>query len=427
MQKKILYVYGLAIILGVLTGLLGSVFQLVILWLNSTIILLFDWLKLTNFSVVIGSILLSTTMILVAWLLVKKFAPEAAGSGVQEVEGALLHIRPIKWRYLLPIKFIGGILAICSKLVVGREGPIIQMGGNLGAMLGEVANIKKSRKDTLIAAGAAAGLATAFNAPLAGVLFVVEELRNTFNYNFINFKMIAICCIAATITTQLIFGSTPAIPMTIFKVPNLNYLWLFFIFGIVAGFAGLLFNHLLINRLYFMDTLSVTQRLIYIVIVGVLVGGLAIVYPSVVGGGYEIIQQALTLSLSLNGLLIVGVLRFITTIACYTVSVPGGIFAPMLALGTILGLIFFQIVHLIFPSIAIDANIFAVAGMGALFSACIRAPLTGIVLIVEMTGNYFLILPLMVCCLTSTTVMQLAKNEPIYTQLLRRTIKTNSV
>ncbi len=120
--------------------------------------------------------------------------------GCRKFEGALLHKRPIFWKHLLPVKFFAGVLAISAKMVVGREGPTIQMGGNFGEMLGEFFKLKRHRIDTLIAAGSAAGLAAAFNAPLAGVLFVMEEMRNQFNYSFTNFKMVVICCVAATLS-----------------------------------------------------------------------------------------------------------------------------------------------------------------------------------------------------------------------------------
>ena len=114
-------------------------------------------------------------------------APEATGSGVPEIEGALLHVRPIFWRRLLPVKFFFGILALAAKTLLGREGPTIHIGGNLGEMLGSVFNLTRRRRDSLIAAGAGAGLAVAFNAPLAGVIFIMEEMRNQFNYSLFIF------------------------------------------------------------------------------------------------------------------------------------------------------------------------------------------------------------------------------------------------
>jgi len=423
MRGKILRIYAIAILLGILVGLIGSLLQLAITGVNYLLEAWYVYAGTHGLPVGLISSLTSMLMVYVAWMLVKRVAIEAGGSGVQEIEGTLLHVRPIFWRRLLPVKFIGGVLAISAKMVVGREGPTIQIGGNLGAMLAEWFEISLKRRDTLIAAGAGAGLATAFNAPLAGVLFVIEEMRNEFNFSFTNFKMVAICCATATIVLHLIMGSNPAIPMDVFNLPSLHSLWLFFIFGIVVGFVGLFFNTVLMKALYLSDKLNVKQWDLSVLVVGLLVGYLFYLHPDMVGGGYEIIEKSLTLNPSVIILSILIVIRFIMTILCYSTGVPGGIFAPMMALGTLLGLAASHIFQWLMVDLTVHPGMFAVAGMGALFSAAIRAPLTGIVLVVEMTQNYSLILPLMVTCLTSTTIVQLAKNPPIYTQLLHRTLK----
>lgn len=428
MRGRILSVYAIALLLGALTGTIGSLFQLSIAWLSGWC----HWLIGTagmrsGLLMLFVSISLSAVLALIAWIMVVDVAPEASGSGVQEIEGALLNERPVFWRRLLPVKFAGGVLAISANLVLGREGPTIQMGGNLGDMLGEYFHLKRQRRNTLIAAGAAAGLATAFNAPLAGVLFVIEEMRNQFNFNFTNFKMVALCCVMATITTHMILGADPAIPMTVFAAPSLKSLIVFFIFGLVVGLAGWFFNVLLMQTLKVTDTLTLKKRLCYVTIVGAFIGFLTIIYPESVGGGYEIIERSLTMTPSLSWLLPLIIMRFFTTFLSYNTSVPGGIFAPMLALGTLMGLASHKILIYWLPDLGTQPGMFAVAGMGALFSAAVRAPVTGIVLVVEMTQNYSLILPLMVSCLTSTTVIQLANNEPIYTQLLRRTLKRQRV
>ncbi|GGI75601.1 H(+)/Cl(-) exchange transporter ClcA [Legionella impletisoli] len=423
MRDKILILYALSILLGILTGCVGSLLQLSITWLGKLLTGWFSFAKSHDWPVEIISALTTMVMVFISWSLVKWVASEASGSGVQEIEGTLLHERPIFWRRLLPVKFLGGVLSIASKMVLGREGPTIQIGGNLGEMLGEWFSLPRKRRDSLIAAGAAAGLATAFNAPLAGVLFVLEEMRNEFNFSFVNFKMVAICCVIATIVLHMIIGPQPDIPMDVFSLPSLQSLWLFFIFGILVGFVGLFFNTFLMKVLYGLDKLKPWVKDVYVLIIGLLVGYLAYVYPSFVGGGYTIIEQALTLDPGLSMLLIIFVIRFIMTLLCYGTGVPGGIFAPMLALGTILGLASSHVLQAISGDMTIHPGMFAVAGMGALFAAAVRAPVTGIILVVEMTQNYLLILPLMVTCLTSTTIVQLAKNAPIYTQLLHRTLK----
>ena len=421
--NKTLGIYAIAIGLGLVTGLVGTLFQVVIRVVTRGVMVFSMFATSHGFPPGIGSAVLSMILVFVAWFMVQVIAPEAAGSGVQEMEGALLHERPVLWRRLLPVKFIAGVLALSSKMVVGREGPTIQMGGNLGEMFGEWLHLARHQRDTLIAAGSAAGLATAFNAPLAGVLFVLEEMRDEFDFSFTNFTAVTTCCVAATIVLHAILGSEPAIPMAVFETPSLRSLLLFFIFGIFVGFMGLLFNVVLMKSLYRMDAMHPIMRLVYVLIVGFFVGYMAYAYPKIVGGGYEIIETALTMTPTFSVLMLLVLVRFVMTMICYNTGVPGGIFAPMLALGTLLGLAMSQILDYLMIDMSVHPGMFAVAGMGALFAAAVRAPITGIVLVVEMTHNYLLILPLMVTCLTATSVVQLAKNPAIYAQLLNRTLK----
>lgn len=426
-KSKLLNLYFIALLLGGLIGILGSCFKLLIDHLSFALTPMATSLSVYGIPQVLISAAIAVGFVVIAWLMVVKISPAASGSGVQEIEGILLHERFVNWRRLLPVKFIGGVFAISAKMVVGREGPMIQMGGNCGEMLGEWFNINRHRRDILIAAGAAAGLATAFNAPIAGILFVLEEMRSGFIFSFINFKTVAITCVAATITMRLFFGAGPAIPMALFLTPDLPSLSLFFLLGLFVGLIGLVFNKGLMACLAFKDQWSFQKQAYYVVGVAALVGALAVFRPYWVGGGYEIIEQSLTLLPQAKTLLLVFTIRFCMTMLCYTTGVPGGIFAPMLALGTLIGLFCYEVFNFFIFDLTIDPGMFAVAGMGALFSAVVRAPLTGVVLVVEMTQNYNLILPLMVSCLTATTVMQLAGNKPIYTQLLRRTLKTDEI
>lgn len=421
----ILSFYLLALLVGIVTGFVGSCFQIAIHHCAVFLGVMAYKLRMLGIPSPIPLCSITIAVVVAAWFMVRRFAPEAAGSGVQEIEGALLHKRPMRWAHVLPVKFFGGMFAIASNMVLGREGPTIQMGGDIGKLISEFTSLSRKRCDALIAAGAAAGLSAAFNAPLAGVLFVVEEMREAFPISFIQFKIVAISCVGAAIVLQLMLGNTPAIVMDVFQMPSLASLWLFFIFGIFSGFVGILFNRSLMHTLYTIDKQTEWTRFVYVVIVAALIGFLAAHWPDSVGGGYHIIEHAISFSPGLLGLIMLFALRFILTMLCYGTGIPGGIFAPMLAVGSLLGLAFATIfIHFGYDIQSIEPGMFAVAGMGALFSACVRAPMTGIVLVVEMTQNYDLILPLMVSSLTATTVVQLAGVSPIYSQLLSRTMRT---
>ncbi len=424
--KKIICFYGIAIAVGALTGVVGALFQIAIDKTEECLKYVYGAVEHWHISGVLFAALITVFMVLIAWLMVQWIAPEASGSGVQEIEGALMHARKVRWKRVLPVKFIGGVLSIASGMVLGREGPTIQMGGNLGQFLGQHLKLSAKRVSALVAAGAAAGLATAFNAPLAGVLFVMEEMREEFPLPFLHFKTVALSCVASTVVLQLILGDKPSIVMNVFDMPNIKSLWLFFVFGIVVGFIGIMFNRLLMKTLCWMDKSTVEARLMVVILVAASVGVLGWFWPDAVGGGYRIIERSLTFTPGFLILALLFLVRFILTMACYGTGVPGGIFAPMLALGTLSGLALGCAFDMMLPEITmVQTGMFAVAGMGALFSASVRAPVTGIVLVVEMTQNYGLILPLMLSCLTATTVVQCAGVQPIYTQLLKRTLYLN--
>ena len=422
--KKIIVFYLLALLVGALTGAVGSVFQMCIDKLGEALSQSYAYVSTLGIPSLIISSITTLIFVLFTWFMVRRVAPETSGSGVQEIEGALMHKRPVHWMRVLPVKFIGGVLAIAGGMVLGREGPTIQMGGNLGEAVGRGAKLSRKRRDALIASGSGAGLATAFNAPLAGVLFVMEEMREAFPLSFLHFKTVALSCVASTLVLQSIMGTKPSIVMEVFEAPSLSSLWLFLVFGLIVGFVGIAFNRVLMVTLNWMDAQIFRIRVAAVAGVALTVGALASLWPDAVGGGYHIIAQSLTLTPGLMVLLLLLVVRFVMTMLCYGTGVPGGIFAPMLALGTLLGLAVATLFEILIPGVAIHPGMLAVAGMGALFSAAVRAPITGIVLVVEMTQNYALILPLMIACLTATTVVQLAGVPPIYTQLLRRTLNS---
>ena len=354
------------------------------------------------------------------WLV--RFAPEAAGSGIQEIEGTLEGRRAFDWRRVLPIKFFGGILALGSGMVLGREGPTVHLGGSIGKMMAEITKIPADQEDILIAAGAGAGIAVAFNAPLAGIIFVMEEIRHHFHFRVMSFRAIILACITGDIVYRLWMGQAPDIQMEHLPIPPLNSLWLFALLGIFLGVVGYFFNYFLIKILDLFGRLRSWQHLAAGAAVGGLVGLAGWQAPHFTGGGYETIAWALTTKITETTLFMVFLVRFGATLVCYGTGSPGGIFAPMLAIATVFSLWFGYYVHAWFPELVGHPQMFAVAGMAALFAASVRAPLTGIVLAVEMTMNYTLILPLLVTCLVSAMVAHRLGGQPIYAVLLQRTL-----
>jgi CIC family chloride channel protein len=406
--RYIAVLLGLSILTGLLTGIVGTLFHIsvdcVFRWRN-------EFMQQFNQQPVLHWLIPSITtalMLYLALFIVRRFAPEAAGSGVQEIEGALEGSREIFWHRLLPVKFIAGVLTIGSGMVMGREGPTIHMGGSLGHMVSRVFKTNNDNKNTLITAGAAAGLSAAFNTPLAAILFAIEEMRAQFKYGTYSVQAVSLAVFIAAVVVRLYTGQVPTINMSHFAAPPLTSLPLFFILGLVFGTLGILFNRSLIIGL---DLLSNTRSYIntlLTLLIGAVIGYLGSLWPHTTGSG---------------DLTLLFFVRIGTTLLSYSSGAPGGIFAPMLALGTLLGLWYGHYVNIYFPTLDLQPGLFAIAGMGALFAATVRAPLTGIALSIELTNNYSLILPLILTVATATVTAELLGGKPIYSVLLQRTLK----
>ena len=425
-DKTPLAVLLMAAVVGTLAGLVGVAFEKSVNWVQNVRIGALVEVADHWFLVWPLAFILSALLAMVGYFLVRRFAPEAGGSGIPEIEGALEELRPVRWWRVLPVKFIGGMGTLGAGMVLGREGPMVQLGGNLGRMVVDVFRMRSPEaRHTLLATGAAAGLSAAFNAPLAGILFIIEEMRPQFRYNLISIKAVFTGVIMATIVFRIFNGDKAVIEVGKLSNAPVNTLWLYLILGMIFGCIGPLFNTLVLR------TQDMFQRIHggnikKWVLIGGLIGGscgvLGLIQPTASGGGFNLIPIAAAGNFSVGLLLFIFIARVITTLLCFSSGAPGGIFAPMLALGTLLGTAFGMAATPLFPAYHLDAGTFAIAGMGALLAASVRAPLTGIVLVLEMTDNYQLILPMIITCLGATLLAQFLGGKPLYSTILQRTL-----
>ena len=421
----------LSCIVGILAGFVGTYFEVAVHFITETRT---DWLKDEIGSYLplwLAAFLISAAFAFIGYFLVHRFAPEAAGSGIPEIEGAMDGMRPVRWWRVLPVKFFGGMGALGSGMVLGREGPTVQMGGSIGRMVTDIFRVKDDdSRHSLLASGAAGGLAAAFNAPLAGIMFVVEEMRPQFRYSLISIKAVIISAVSANIVFRSINGQSAVITMPQYQPPELSALWLFLLLGVLFGIFGVIFNKLITLSQDMFVAIHKNDRKRYLM-TGTLLGGcfglLLLYIPELTGGGIGIIPNVTHGDYSTNVLLLIFLGRVLTTLLCFGSGAPGGIFAPMLALGTLFGYAFGLIASALFPELNIDPGMFAIAGMGALFAATVRAPITGILLVIEMTNNYYLILPLIITCLGAVIIAQVLGGQPIYSQLLNRTLKNEKL
>lgn len=424
-DKAPLWLLLLSALVGALAGLLATGFQLglhdVLSWRAQGLSL---WAQ-AGWPRWLLAMTVTAVMTMLALWLTYRFAPEAAGSGIPEIEGALDNLRPVRWWRVLPVKIFGGFLAQGGGLVLGREGPTVQLGGAVGKLVADLFKVSKDNAHALLAAGAAGGLSAAFNAPLAGVLFVVEEMRPQFRYGLISIKCVFIGTVVANIVCRTMLGQEAAIEMPSYSPPSLPSLALFLLLGCLFGAFGILFNRAILftqdcyARLH-RNTMK--GRLLLGAALGAAMGLLTVYGPDLTGGGIALIPSVTVGSYTIGALLLLFLGRLLTTVLSFSSGAPGGIFAPMLALGTLFGMGFGLLCQTLLPHLGIEPGTFAIAGMGALFAATVRAPLTGIILVIEMTDNYQLILPLLVTIIGATMVAQALGGKPLYGQLLARTL-----
>lgn len=351
--------------------------------------------------------------------LVRRISPQAVGSGIPHVEAVLNSQLPEARFRIIPVKFIGGVLAIGSGLALGREGPSVHMAATLGHLIGKVFRRDWSDCRVLLAAGAGAGLATAFNAPIAGGVFVLEELVRRFE---LRIAIAALGASAAAISvSRSILGDAPDFHLGALLAPGPAVRPLFFVLGALAGLVGVIYNRALLRTMAAIGgvRLPVEARA---GLIGAGVGCLAWFLPDLVGGGDPITQRTLLGAGTLAALPLAFLLRFALGAVSYSAGTPGGLFAPMLVLGAQFGLAFGLAARLAFPGLAIQPEGFAAVGMAAVFTGIVRAPLTGIVLATEMTADVTMLLPMLGACAMAMLTPTLLKDPPIYDSLRERTV-----
>ncbi|KAF1081780.1 MAG: Voltage-gated H(+)/2Cl(-) exchange transporter ClcA [Candidatus Rifleibacterium amylolyticum] len=364
----------------------------------------------TGRAVIVPALVFVVILCFVVWL-VKRYAPEASGSGIPHLKGILEEGSEFRALPVLAVKFFGGILGIGSGLALGREGPTVQMGGAVGALFARFFSVNPSETRLLICAGAGSGLSAAFNAPFAGLLFVLEELQHRLD----RFSVVVAfsATISANIVCRLVFGAAPIFILQQISRPELSLILWCLLFGVFVGFAGLAFNLLLLRSL----RVFAPHRYLLAAVLGLVFGAIGLYYPELLGMGHELNEEIIASQLSFRLLLLFFFARFAMTILSYNTGAPGGIFAPLLLLGMLAGAIFHHFVAWFQPG-QFDLGVFLVLGMGGMFSAIVRSPLTGIILILEMTSEFSLLLPLMTVTILAYAVPEFANNRPVYDALL---------
>jgi CIC family chloride channel protein len=408
-----------AIVAGVLIGFVGGAFRWCLQTADDLRIDLVDWAqKLPGPGWLVPMAAAAAGATLAA--LIVRWEPLAAGSGIQHVEAVFRgEARPPSIR-LLPAKFVGGVLSIGSGLVLGREGPTVHMGAAIGAEAARRARLPDSEVRMMQTALGGAGLAVAFNAPIGGTLFTLEEVTKSFRVKTVLATLFA--AVTAVGCSRFFLGNHPDFQVEPIGAPALAWLPLFVVFGLLTGCLGAVYNGLV---LWFLDHVAAIRRipaLAKAAVIGAVIGLAMFVYPLAVGGGDLLTQRILNghhifLSVVIGYLAV----RFIAGPLSYSAAVPGGLFAPLLAVGALWGLLFVGGFNAVWPGDATQLAVpIALVGMAAFFAATVRAPVTGLVLVAEMTATTEVLVPMMAATAAAVLAAYVVGSRPIYDSLRER-------
>lgn len=354
---------------------------------------------------------------LAAWM-VRNIAPSAAGSGIPRVMSVLAGEEPPAPARVIPVKFVAGTLAIGSGLALGREGPTVQMGASIAYQTGKLFRLSWASCRSLLAAGAGAGFAVAFNAPMAGVVLVFEGLLRQFDVKSVIAALAASA--AAVWVGRAFFGVAPEFSVSALTDPGWPKVPFFVLLGIVAGLAGVLYNRTLLGALRITDRYPRLPVELRAALVGAGLAGIAWFAPKLVGDGGEMAQHALSGAGTLAVLPILFLFRLGLIAVSVAAGTPGGLLVPFLALGAELGLWFGLLCEFALPGMHWEPTGFALVGMAALFTAILRAPLTAVVLVTELTANQTLVPPMVIACFAAMLIPTLIGDKSILESLKER-------
>jgi len=409
---------GKGILTGFVSGLLVVFYRIGIEYGTETSLKIYTYLKDQPLMILPWMVLLLLLGIFVYWLL--KLEPMASGSGIPQVKGIVLYGFKIKWYFILLVRFLAGILSAFTGVSLGREGPSIQIGASGSQAAASKISKNKLEENYLITGGAAAGLSAAFNAPLSGIVFALEEVHRSFS------PLVLIAATTASLTADVVskyfFGLKPVLSyVSIPQLPVTLYIWLLPL-GLLSGVLGAFLNKALLQSQVIYQKLPPIIRPFLAFMIAVPCG---LFLPQVLGGGQNLIRISEEASTGILMLSVFLVVKLIFTCTSFGSGIPGGIFMPILTIGALFGSLFGVLLSATFVPGEYIA-VFCVCAMAGALSGSVKAPVTSILLMAEMTGSLVHLLPVAACSFIALLSSDLLKVPPIYEALLERTMKNNS-
>ena len=416
MNKGFTKIFGQAVLVGLLTGVIVVLFKLGI----DTI---FHFVMQRFYACPLIFLLVTTLGGLIAGLLVCKLAPETAGSGIPYVKMSLLKSGKLIRIRTIFVKFFAGVIGIGTGLSLGREGPSVQLGAGAGSFVGKLFRLNGNNRDKLIASGAGAAIGATFNAPIAGTLFVLEELIHKFSPAMLFPTLIA--TVTASTVARHFLGVNPAFNISLHAIKTSPAVILScIILGILSGVLGVIFAKLIFisNDIYAKIQIP---KYFKPAIAGFLTGCAGLFVPYILSSGNDAVQMLLANKFVFMYAAVIFLLKFIITPVCFGSGAAGGIFLPMLMLGSFLG----YIAGFVFNTLGFELNLMAAAslGMAGFLSSVARTPITAVVMVFEMTGGYECILPLMLVAAIADLTAEKLNHKPIYAKLVVNQYKNSNV
>lgn len=412
---------------GLCVGLVGGfvvlLYRVALTFAGDWLVKILSYMKGNPFRCAVWFLILMA----LAWIVGRlvKWEPMISGSGIPQVEGEVSGRLSQNWKRVLPAKFAGGFLCMLGGLSLGREGPSIQLGAMAGQGISRALGRGKREEKFLMTCGASAGLSAAFHAPLAGMMFAVEEIHKTFSIPILLPVMTA--SVTADYIASHILGLDPVFRFQITEYLPQNYYWLLILLGILVGVSGVFYNWGMLKAQELYRKIPFLKETGRLLIAFLTAGVLGLVMPSVLGSGSGLIVSLTKGEMVLGMVVLTLVVKFLFSAVSFGSGAPGGIFFPLLILGALLGAVFAMTGAEFFGLDPVYINNFVLLGMTGFFTAIVRAPLTGIILLFEMSGSISQMLSLSIVSVTAYIVATLMRSEPIYDSLLKRILKADTI
>ena len=408
---------------GLIGGFIVLLYRVALTFAGNWLIKILSYIKGNPFRCAVWFLILMA----LAWIVGRlvKWEPMISGSGIPQVEGEVSGRLSQNWKRVLPAKFAGGFLCMLGGLSLGREGPSIQLGAMAGQGISRALGRGKREEKFLMTCGASAGLSAAFHAPLAGMMFAVEEIHKTFSIPILLPVMTA--SVTADYIASHILGLDPVFHFQITEYLPQNYYWLLILLGILVGVSGVFYNWGMLKAQELYRKIPFLKETGRLLIAFLTAGVLGLVMPSVLGSSSGLIVSLTKGEMVLGMVVLTLVAKFLFSAVSFGSGALGGIFFPLLILGALLGAVFAMTGAEFFGLDPVYINNFVLLGMTGFFTAIVRAPLTGIILLFEMSGSISQMLSLSIVSVTAYIVATLMRSEPIYDSLLKRILKADTI